>query len=135
MKQINENEFASQVGERVRRRRKELGMRQEDVAKRLNRNINTVSGIEKGKYLASFAQAVSLADALDCSLEWLAGTSSRKEQPSDPFAPLPMMQRRVMNELNALSWKDQREVLTYVRYIAYKRQKGETANAEEDTDE
>ena len=135
MKQVDEIAFMNQVGERVRKRRKELGLRQEEVAKHLNRNINTVSGIENGKYLASFAQAVVIADALNCSLEWLAGTTTKKEQPGDPFAPLPLMQRRLMNELNALSWKDQREVLNYVRYIAYKRSKGEQANAEEDADE
>jgi len=136
MKQTDEIKFASQVGARVKSRRKELGLRQEEVAKVLNRNVNTVSGIENGKYIATFAQAVMLAAALDCSLDWLAGVKKKSEQPTDPFASLPMMQRRVMNELNALTWKDQREVLNFVRYMAYKRSnKGGTEYADEDTNE
>ena len=129
MKQTDEIKFADQVGARVRSRRKELGLRQEELAKQLNRNINTVSAIENGKYLATFAQAVTLSYALDCSLDWLAGVKKKTEKPGDPFASLPMMQRRVMNELNALSWHDQKEVLLFVRYMAYKR-KGGTEYAE-----
>jgi len=131
MKKLDEITFNSQVGERVRQRRKELGLRQEDVAKQLNRNLNTVSGIENGKYMASFPQAVILAAALDCSLDWLAGVKRKSEQPNDPFAGLPLMQRRVMTELNGLSWKDQREVLNFIRYMAFKRSKGEQTNADE----
>lgn len=134
MKQIDEKAFNEQVGIRVRQRRKELGLRQEDVAKAMSRNVNTVSGIENGKYMASFPQAVILAAVLDCSLDWLAGVKKKGDQPNDPFASLPLMQRRVMNELNALSWKDQREILNYVRYMAFKRSKGD-ANDEQEKDE
>ena len=131
MKQIDEKAFNEQVGVRVRQRRKELGLRQEELAKALNRNANTVSGIENGKYMASFPQAVLLAASLDCSLDWLAGVKRKGEQPLDPFASLPLMQKRVMTELNALTWKDQREVLNYIRYMAFKRSKGENENADE----
>lgn len=134
MKQTDEIKFANQVGARVKSRRKELGMRQEELAKALNRNINTVSAIENGKYLATFAQVVSLSSALDCSLDWLAGINRKSEKPTDPFASLPLMQRRVMTELNTLTWKDQREVLTYVRYLAYKK-KGGTEYADENKNE
>lgn len=135
MKQSDELVFAEQVGERIRQRRRELGLRQEDVAKALNRNVNTVSMIERGQYLATFAQMVVFAAVLDCSLEWIAGVAKKSEEPSDPFASLPTMQKRLMTEINALSWKDQREVLNYVRYMAFKRQKGDTTNAEQNEDE
>lgn len=132
MKQTEEIDFNKEVGERIRKRRLELGLRQEDLAVAMNRNLNAVSGIENGKYILSFPQAVVLSAALNCSLEWIAGAKKKSEQPEDPFNSLPLMQRRVMNELNALPWKDQREVLRFVRYMAYRRtEKGGIEYADE----
>lgn len=120
MKHLNEIRYGKIVAERIQSRRKEMGLKQADLAKKLNRHLNAISSIETNKSALTFAQAVEIAKALDCSLDWLAGARAKKEQPEDPFKDLPPMQRRVMQGLNALSWKDQKEVLNYVRYVAYK---------------
>lgn len=59
------------MGERVRRRRRELGLRQADLAERLGLDDSTVRAIESGRRGVSLDTLVALANALDVPAGWL----------------------------------------------------------------
>ena len=121
MRTEEERQTAVSTGQRIKLRRKELGMTQKQLAEKIGRHFSIINKIETGETSITLEYAVTFARALDCSLDYLIGENYRPTKQDDPFAPLPLMQKRIMHELNQLSWKDQREVLNYVRYMAYKR--------------
>ena len=121
MRTEEERNIGVTIGQQIKLRRKELGMTQKDLAKKIGRHFSIINKIETGETSVTLEYAVTFAKALDCSLDYLVGGEYRRDKSDDPFAPLPIMQRRVMHELNQLSWKGQKEVLNFVRYMAYKR--------------
>ncbi len=65
------------IGERIRQRRKELGLTQLDLAKALKVTPQHVSVIEKDKRVPSLASLVRLAEELGVTLDYLvAGKES-----------------------------------------------------------
>ena len=130
----------AQIGQRIKFRRNEVGMGQRELADLIQRNVSAICKMEAGESAPSFIQVALIADALDCSLDWIAGMDDA-EEPKDPFDALPTLQKRIMTELNQLPDKQQREVLKYVRYLVWKqeqrrieKEKGVDLN-EEGTDE
>ncbi len=121
MRTEDERNIGVTIGQQIKLRRKELGMTQKDLAKKIGRHFSIINKIETGETSVTLEYAVTFAKVLNCSLDYLVGGDYKRDKSDDPFAPLPLMQRRVMHELNQLSWKDQREVLNFVRYMAYKR--------------
>lgn len=57
---------------RMMMRRIEKGMTQADLGKLLNRDPGIVSRLELGKRRASLRDTIQIAEALECSLHWLA---------------------------------------------------------------
>lgn len=53
-------------GARIRARRKELGLRQEDLAAKMDVDQATVSSWERGTYMSNDATKVRLAGVLEC---------------------------------------------------------------------
>lgn len=121
MRTEDERDIGIVIGQQIKLRRKELGMTQKQLAEKIGRHFSIINKIETGETSVTLEYAVTFAKVLDCSLDYLVGGNYKRNKSDDPFAPLPLMQKRVMHELNQLSWKDQREVLNYVRYMAYKR--------------
>ena len=121
MRTKEERERGVIVGQRVKLRRLELGMTQKELAEKVGRHLSMVNKVETNETALTLEYAVTFAKVLDCPLEWLAGGNVKRDKMDDPRNALPMMQRRILSELNELSWRDQREVLEYVRYVAYKR--------------
>lgn len=128
------------IGQRIKYRRNEKGISQRDLADLIQRNVSAVCKMEAGESSPSFIQVALIADALECSLDWIAGTDDAKD-PKDPYQGLPNIQRMVLTELNQLPYKVQGEVLKYVRYLVWKqeqrrieKEKGVDLN-EEGTDE
>lgn len=71
MPPYNGRYMATSFGQRVRKRRLELGLSQGDLAKAAGIKQPTVSNIESGRNKGS-AYAVQLSGALKCSPQWLA---------------------------------------------------------------
>ena len=62
------------IGERIAARRKELGLSQEELAKRLgNKSRASVCTVEKGKEDLTTSRLLAYARALDCTSEYLMG--------------------------------------------------------------
>lgn len=66
------------VAERIKQRRKELGLSQDDLAKKLEIERSTVSKWESGKTNLKQSMVVKLANVLDCSPIWIAGLDYTK---------------------------------------------------------
>ncbi len=63
------------VPERLRARRQELQLTQEEVAERTSTNQSTISQLERGEQSPTVRSLVNLAQALGTSMEWLLGLS------------------------------------------------------------
>lgn len=64
----------SGIGERIRDRRKEMGMTQEDAARRAGALLNTFARLERGEVRDPHISTLrGLAEALDTSVAWIIG--------------------------------------------------------------
>lgn len=68
------------IGSIIAAKRKEKGLTQTELAERMGVNQIQVSRWENGKHLPTLEQFVVIADALNCSLDELAGLSNAKPQ-------------------------------------------------------
>lgn len=59
------------IGDRIKRRRRDLGLEQEDLARILHCDRKTISSYETGRSQPRADTCVVLADALDVTLDWL----------------------------------------------------------------
>ena len=65
------------IGDRLRKRRLELGLDQEQLGPMVGVSRQLVSKWERNKSLPDVAQAQRLADVLNCSFGWLCGVPLR----------------------------------------------------------
>lgn len=69
----------TKLGERIKQRRKELNMTQDELRKRLGlANNSSISVIESGKVDVSTEQLIQIADILNVSVVWLLGLEPEK---------------------------------------------------------
>lgn len=75
------NDFRLQFGERVKNRRKQLDMTQEELTQILGYAHKTsISKIEKGKNEVPQSQVIKLADALRTTVEYLMGVTKSPDR-------------------------------------------------------
>lgn len=77
---INGKNLAKSVGALIATRRKSLGLTQGELAERVDIEQESMSRIETGSITPSLSRLLSLADALDCSIESLLGGASTRKQ-------------------------------------------------------
>lgn len=65
--------MSEQIEGRIRARRQELGLTQEGLAERVGLQGTAVNHFESGRRSPSLGNLIRLADALDCSIDWLVG--------------------------------------------------------------
>lgn len=70
--------LAREIGGRIRSALYEKGMKQRDLAEKLDVPDNTVSRYVIGYRLIRIDMLVRIADALDVSVDWLLGRSNGK---------------------------------------------------------
>lgn len=61
---MRQDEFLKVLGLQVKKRRKALNLSQEDLAEKIDKSVDTVSNIERGKGAPSFDTALDIANAL-----------------------------------------------------------------------
>lgn len=67
------------MSDRIRKRRKELGMKQKDLAEKAGLSISYVSRLEHMEgFSPSVRTVIKLANALDVSLFWIVGIDDLK---------------------------------------------------------
>lgn len=81
-----------QIGERMRRRRIELGLTQEQVGQVIGVSYQQIQKFERGANRVSAARLMLIADRLRTDIHWLCGTSdthppsSGRTHPVQPWA-------------------------------------------------
>ena len=60
------------IGERIKKRRKELGLSQIDIYEKCNITSGALSKIENGKTIPSIISFYKLSLVLECDMNWLA---------------------------------------------------------------
>lgn len=69
-----------EIGERIKKRRKELQITQTQISEKIGISSGNLSGIESGKNLPSATALIGLSEILDVSVDWLLkGDSSLLE--------------------------------------------------------
>ncbi len=76
----NKTKLAKSVGALVATRRKAIGLTQAELAEKLGIEQESMSRIETGNITPSLTRLVSLADALNCSVESLLRPCSYRKQ-------------------------------------------------------
>lgn len=61
---MKQDEFLKILGLQVKKRRKAMNLSQEDLAEKIDKSVDTVSNIERGKGAPSFDTALDVANAL-----------------------------------------------------------------------
>lgn len=100
--EIDPKEF----GERVRERRKELGMSQTDLAAKSGQSQSNIGWIEQGKAKKPRQQALDLVEPLRTSVDWLLYGSGEKE------TGLRVLSDEEILEIYRGFASDQREIVT-----------------------
>lgn len=59
------------IGKRIKNRRNQLGCSQEQLAFECNLSVPYISQIENGRKSVSLNALLQIADAMDCTLDWL----------------------------------------------------------------
>ncbi len=75
-----EKKLAKRLGALIAARRKSLGLTQGELAEAVGIEQESMSRIETGIITTSLSRLLSLADALDCSLETLLRPASNRQQ-------------------------------------------------------
>lgn len=70
--------IAIEIGERIQQRLKELDMTQIALADETGYKAAHINDLIHGRHTASLIAAVRIADALNCSLDWLVGRENRE---------------------------------------------------------
>lgn len=71
---VDKSKYLAEFGERVKKRRTELNMNQQDLAERIGyKNKQTISYIENGSRNCTQDQIIALSKALNCTIEYLMG--------------------------------------------------------------
>ena len=69
------------IGERIKKRRKELNITQTQIQEKIGISSGNMSGIESGKSLPSATALIGLSSILCCSIDWiLTGQSPKSEE-------------------------------------------------------
>ncbi|GAB5606354.1 helix-turn-helix domain-containing protein [Sideroxyarcus sp. TK5] len=75
-----EKKLAKRLGALIAARRKSLGLTQGELAEAVGIEQESMSRIETGIITTSLSRLLSLADALDCSIETLLRPASNRQQ-------------------------------------------------------
>ena len=71
------------LGERIQKRRRQLGMSQQLASEKLNLSTSFFSRVERGEKVASLETIIKIANAFDMSLDFLLMDSLKKNAQGD----------------------------------------------------
>lgn len=106
------------VGERIKARRKELGMSQEELAERVGyKEKATISKIEKDGRTVRQSKILLFADALQVSPIYLL----TGENEPDPYEEPDVREVEYADLIAQLTDDEKQDVLDYIRYLMSKK--------------
>lgn len=104
----------SEIYNRIRLRRQELGWTTDELAKRMGyRDRSSISKIESGKADIPQSKVKAFADVLGTTVSWLLGIDD-SEEPSDPSpTELTPIQTQLLNAFDQLNEEGQTKAVEY----------------------
>ena len=116
------------IGNRILKRRKELGLKQVQIQRLTGISTGNLSDIENGKKLPSAPTLISLSKILDCSADWILTGST-------PEASVPILtnerENQLLQQFRTLSSDDQDELLAIlnIKYEKSQRKKADNSKS------
>ncbi|MBD5089260.1 MAG: helix-turn-helix domain-containing protein [Clostridiales bacterium] len=105
------------IGERIKNRRKELGLTQPRIKELTGISSGTMSDIENGKTLPAAPSLIKLSQVLACTIDWiLTGDSPISEQ----ISLSDVREDELVSCFQKMSKEDQEELLVIARMKADK---------------
>lgn len=95
---------------RLRAEREFLGLKQKEMADKLNIPHNTYNGYETGKRSPSLGVAKEIADFLNVSLDYLLGESNTKHNTPDENKEIEEIAKLILQ----LDEKDKKKIMNYI---------------------
>ena len=96
---MNENTDKKIIGTRILQRRKQIGIKQSELAERLGISVNQMSNIENGKSSPKFSNFLLMCDILDCNADYFIAGLARKninENLTDMISSLTIDEQRTL---------------------------------------
>lgn len=133
-----ENYDSKILGERIKSRRKELRMSQEELGNRIGFTKSSISRIEHGDRAVSFENINKIASVLEVDQKWLLGWTDEVQFSRDQLAHhvldlLENMQvgitkedpllSRLMGYINLMNDAQKKELVNYAEYISAQTKK------------
>ncbi len=104
----------SEIYNRIRLRRQELGWTTDELAKRMGyRDRSSISKIESGKADIPQSKVKAFADVLGTTVSWLLGIDDPKETSETPSSELTPIQTQLLNAFDQLNEEGQTKVIEY----------------------
>ena len=108
-----------EIGEKIKKRRKELGITQEELAERLSVTYQQVQRYENGKNRLNVENIQVIADTLNVPVSYFFGDTDRDKVSENRVSYLSADENRLLNYFRRIGNKKAREiVLQLVRLIA-----------------
>jgi len=109
------------IGNRVAKLRKELNMRQKDLAAHLNTSVSTVSNYENSVNAIDIETLYKLADFFNVTTDYLIGRTDYRCPPDmlQHFREEDICIKEINDTMLTLSPSARNSILEYVRFMAY----------------
>lgn len=118
------------IGQRIKKRRKELHITQTTIQESCGISSGNLSGIETGRYLPSAISLIELSRILNCSIDWiLTGKSPISKNSSFIDFKENSNEKKLLNYYNEMSTEDQNELLLIAQIKADKSKRAHNANS------
>lgn len=113
-----------EIGNRIKQRRKELGLTQVQIYQATGISSGNLSTIENGKSLPSSAALVGLSDLLQCSIDYLLkGVPSLEISKNEDSVSRSTTDDNLLNAFHQLDSNDQEEILAMINLKIQRKEK------------
>lgn len=109
------------IGERIKRRRKELNITQPQIKEATGISSGNMSGIEAGKSLPSASALIGLSKILNCSIDWILTGNS----PISEDVILSNIEEKLIDDFRRLPEEEKEELIAILHMKLQKVQKRE----------
>lgn len=104
------------IGNRIKERRKELGLSQTEIDEKCGISSGALSKIENGKTTPSIIAFYKLSQVLNCDINWLATGFSSNFQNNT----LCKLEDELLKNFRILPDDEQKEILEFITFKIYK---------------
>lgn len=116
------------IGIRIKERRTELQLKQNDIKNLVGISSGNLSEIENGNRTPSMITLYRLSEILDCSIDWIVKGQSPNSENST-ISPKGEKSTNLLNQFEKLSEEDKDDILEQIEYKLFKSEKHKKGTA------